>query len=440
MIGIPLLERVAAWVARAEAPIAGEAVVVGCSGGGDSTALLAALAALGLGPLHAVYVDHGLRAGTDGEAAVVAVSAAAAGASFERVAVVVERRGNLLAAAREARYRALIDAAHRRGARWVAVGHTATDQAETVVFHAARGDVCHALAGMPPRRALDAEVTLLRPLLDVTRAETAAFATERGYAIVQDPTNERADLTRTRIRRALAKRTGEDLDHRLAALATATADWVVRLDEQAGALGALDDLDARAVAGAGLDVALRLLRRAGLVDAGRAHANALLVLAASTAGSRTIDLGGGLVAERSYARLRLGSAGPGDPGDVELSVPGPGNYELLGRIVTITIAAVAVPPWPWLLRNQRPGDRFRTRAGRRKLSDLYIDHKLPVSERRRTPVLEVAGELYWVAGLGTAYHPAGGVRMATIRCALSPSGNGPSVAKDGRLTPPGRVQ
>src|SRR5207249_4620731 len=87
-------ERVAAWIARHGLPPPGAPIVVGASGGPDSTALLAALATVLPGArLHAVYVDHGLRAGTDAEARLVAGSAAALGASSEAVAVTVARRG-----------------------------------------------------------------------------------------------------------------------------------------------------------------------------------------------------------------------------------------------------------------------------------------------------------------------------------------------------------
>lgn len=438
-----VIDRVAAWIARAGAPGAGEPIVLGCSGGGDSTALLAALGALGHGPLLAVYVDHGLRDGTDEEARTVAGNARSIGASFERVAVTVSRRGNLLAAAREARYQALLETAHRRGACWVAVGHTATDQAETVLFRAARGDVVHALTGIPPCRALDGKVTVIRPLLEVRRDEAAAFAVGRGLALVHDPSNDRLDFMRIRIRKALENFDDGSLQHQLAELACATALWVEGLDEQAEALGPLDDLDSARIANASLDVALRLLRRAGLHDAGFAHARALQLLASASAGSRSIDLGKDFVAERRYGRVRLGCAGSGDPGDLAVAVDGPGRYQMLGYEVILTLTPDAAtnegPTWPWRLRNARPGDRVRTRAGHRKLSDLFTDRKIPAADRRRLPMLIAAGEVVWVAGLNAPFI-LGDLRGVTVQCAPSPSGNSNSLPTERRLTPPGRVQ
>ncbi len=409
-----LVEKVHAWLAAH--PLGG-GILVGCSGGADSTALLLALAEAGCRPLDAAYVDHGLRAGTDGEAAQVAAIARAAGAGFARLAVTVPRRGNLLGRAREARYRALAERARAVGAVAVAVGHTATDQAETLVFRAARGDLAHALAGMPARRPLDGGVDLIRPLLDVTREEAAGFVAARGIAAVADPTNERDDLVRVHIRRRLAP-----LDGAVAALgrlADETSAWIAGLDARAAALGPLDALPAAAVAAAGPDVALRLLRRAGLHRAGRAHARALLALAASSTGTRAVDLGAGLVAERRYDLIRVGPAAA-DPGDVAVEVAPRGSHRLLGWRVTFgdggdPLALDRLAP-PLVLRNLRPGDRVQTAVGRKKLQDLLVDRKVPRPERRRLPILESAGAIAWIATVGAAtpYRAAPGVRSIAV--------------------------
>lgn len=395
------VELVRRWIAREGVPAPGELIVVGCSGGADSSALLLALASCVRGPLHAVYVDHGLRPGeTAAEAEIVATVARAAGATSERIEVVVERRGNVLAQARRARYQALAEVARRQGARWVAVGHTATDQAETVVFRAWRGDLSQALAGIPARRVLvrgeehsGGEIELLRPLLAATREETQAFVAARGLPIVRDPSNERSEFTRVRIRRWLTAEGG------------AAAEWLRRSEEvaqvvatydaAAQALGTLDDLDAAAVAAAGPEVVLRLLRRAGLYRAGRVHIDALLRLVASQQGSRTLDLGAGVVAERCYGRLRLGPPRQ-DPGDLAVPVTGPGRYSWGAGEVVVTLTEGATVPVGLVLRNLRPGDRLRTAVGRRKLHDMLVDRKVPRSLRRRVPLLAVDGEVLWI--------------------------------------------
>lgn len=402
----PPVELVRRWIAREGVPAPGQSVVVGCSGGADSSALLLALATCGQGPLHAVYIDHGLRPGeTAAEAEIVAAVARSAGATSERVDVVVERRGNLLAQARRARYQALAEVARRQGARWVAVGHTATDQAETVVFRAWRGDLSQALAGMPARRVLvDGEgpsggaIELLRPLLAVKREETQAFVAARGLPIVRDPSNERSEFTRVRIRRWLTAEGGASTSEWLRRSGE-VARGVAAYDDAAQALGALDDLEAAAVAAAGPEVVLRLLRRAGLYRAGRVQVEALLRLVSSRQGSRTLDLGAGIVAERCYGRLRLGPPRL-DPGDLAVPVAGPGRYTWDAGAVVVTLAEGATVPAGLVLRNSRPGDRLRTPAGRRKLHDMLVDRKVPRSLRRRVPLLAVEGEVLWVGWLG----------------------------------------
>jgi tRNA(Ile)-lysidine synthase len=448
-------ERVAAWAARHGLPRPGERVVVGCSGGADSTALLLALAALARGPLVAVYVDHGLRAGTAAEAAQVAALAASVHARFEAIAVEVAARGNLLAAARRARYAALARAARAAGARCVAVGHTATDQAETVAFRAARGDVAHALAGIPPVRPLDGDLLVVRPLLEVRRDETFAYAHAHGVAPVADPTNERDRFTRTRIRRALARSDGAE--QALARLAHAAAERVAALDEAARALGPLEALDAASVHASGGEVALRLLRRAGLHRAGRRHAQALLDLTASTAGTHRLDLGGGIEAERRYGRLRLGArpstheALPEEERARVLPVAGPGRYALCGQRVEVRVAppaALELPPDAFapldgalldeglVLRAPRAGDRLRGPAGVRKLHDMLIDHKVPRPLRALVPVLAVDGthELLWAPGLGTAFDRRASARSPqamALAIVASPTDRGGAPARGG---------
>jgi tRNA(Ile)-lysidine synthetase-like protein len=135
------------------------------------------------------------------------------------------------------------------------------------------------------------------------------------------------------------------------------------------------------------------------------HVEAALHLCASTAGTRTVDLPSGMVAERRYRQLRLGLPAT-DPGPVEVAVPCPGAYPFLGAIVDISPDAfTAFMPLgagaALVLRNPRPGDRIPGR--RAKLKELLIDRRIPRPERRKLPLLirrTAAGdELLWAAGL-----------------------------------------
>jgi tRNA(Ile)-lysidine synthase len=169
-------------------------VVVACSGGPDSLTLLAVACALGLEPL-AVHVDHGLRAGSEREGAEVAAAAATLGASCELRQVAVGIGANLEARARHARYAALERAVDEHGATALLVGHTADDQAETVMLALLRGSGSAGLAGMHVRRG-----RIVRPLLRIRRTETEACCAALGFNPVRDPSNDDRGLRRAWIR------------------------------------------------------------------------------------------------------------------------------------------------------------------------------------------------------------------------------------------------
>ncbi len=169
-------------------------VVVACSGGPDSLTLLAVAVDRGLDPI-AVHVDHGLRDGSAAEPAVVADAAERLGAEFDARQVDVAPGPNLEARARTARYAALGQAADTHDATAILVGHTADDQAETVLLAVLRGSAGPGLAGMPVRRD-----RVVRPLLRLRRADTEACARALGFDPVRDPTNDDTTYRRAWIR------------------------------------------------------------------------------------------------------------------------------------------------------------------------------------------------------------------------------------------------
>ena len=169
-------------------------VVVGCSGGADSTALLALAVDAALAPV-AVHVDHGLRSGSAHEADLVAAVAERLGAEFRSVRVTIAPGPNLEARARDARYDALEQARLAAGASTVLVGHTADDQAETVLLNVLRGAATTGLAGMPATRD-----RIARPLLGWRRADTRALCEARGLPVLDDPMNHDGTFRRVAIR------------------------------------------------------------------------------------------------------------------------------------------------------------------------------------------------------------------------------------------------
>ncbi len=234
----------------------GARVLAACSGGADSLALADALAfeapklAIDAG---AVVVDHGLQAGSAGVARRAALQCRGLGLDpVEVVTVAVDPSGvGPEAAARAARYAALEEAADRVGASLVLLGHTRDDQAEQVLLGLARGSGARSLSGMPARRGRYA-----RPLLGLSRAQTAAACAASGLEPWADPHNDDPAYARVRARRVLpaleaalgpgvaaalartADRLREDADH-LEELAAAAAESLGPCPLPAGDLAAL---------------------------------------------------------------------------------------------------------------------------------------------------------------------------------------------------------
>lgn len=231
----------------------GGLLLVALSGGADSLALAAAVAAEAPragARAGAVIVDHGLQAAS----AEVAERAAAQARGLGLDPVVVRRvrvergsasaTGGLEAAARTARYAAIADAAVETGARWVLTAHTGDDQAEQVLLGLLRGSGTRSLSGMPAERELAHGVLLRRPLLaeqaGVTRETTEASCAELGLEPWRDPHNADPAYARVRVRTEvlplLEQRLGPGIAAalvRTAEAARADADALDRLAEQA---------------------------------------------------------------------------------------------------------------------------------------------------------------------------------------------------------------
>ncbi|GLK06655.1 tRNA lysidine(34) synthetase TilS [Streptosporangium carneum] len=201
----------------------GSLVLVACSGGADSLALAAATgfvasrAGLDAGLL---TVDHGLQEGSDERAAEVVRLAPALGlVPAEALRVRVGGGGGPEAAARDARYAALSEAAGRLGAAAVLLGHTRDDQAETVLLRLARGSGTRSLAGMPARAGL-----YRRPLLGLGRRTTVAACEGLGLSPWDDPHNLDPRYTRVRVRERLLPALEEELGPGVAEALARTAD------------------------------------------------------------------------------------------------------------------------------------------------------------------------------------------------------------------------
>lgn len=177
---------------------------VAVSGGPDSLALLVLAVSALAGRVEAATVDHGLRAESAEEAAMVARTCAALGVPHETLGVTVAP-GSMQLRAREARYAALGEWCERRGLAAVATGHQLDDQAETVLMRLNRGSGLAGLAGVRARGVIPGGVLpLLRPVLGWRRGELAAVASLGGLEPAQDASNDDTRFDRVRMREALA--------------------------------------------------------------------------------------------------------------------------------------------------------------------------------------------------------------------------------------------
>ncbi len=213
-------------------------VVAAVSGGADSVALLRALAASGV-PVVVAHANHGLRgAESDADEAFVRALAGSLGIPFQATRLAIPPNENFEAAARRLRYEWLHQVARESGASWIATGHTADDQAETVLHRLIRGTGLQGLRGIAttkfsgegqssepsavcdhresdghvidPRPALGSEDCasplngrVVRPMLAVTRSEVLEFLNELGQSFRTDSTNADPRFTRNRLRHEL---------------------------------------------------------------------------------------------------------------------------------------------------------------------------------------------------------------------------------------------
>jgi tRNA(Ile)-lysidine synthase len=270
-------------------PQAGTIVTCAVSGGADSMTLMALAVAAGC-VVTAVHVDHGLRDGSDREALVVAEAAQRFGVAFRAVTIDVGSGPNLEARARDARYGVLPDD--------VMTGHTADDQAETVLLNLMRGASSTGLAAMRPGPR--------RPILGLRRAATVAFCKAFGIETVDDPSNRDPAFLRNRVRHELLpvmnQLAGRDLVPVLTRQSGLLRDDSDLLDELAAAI---DPTDAKALAAAPLPLARRAVRRWLTVEHPPDAATVERVLRVACGQASGCDLGAGRRVERSKQRLRL---------------------------------------------------------------------------------------------------------------------------------------
>jgi tRNA(Ile)-lysidine synthase len=286
-------ERIAELLARCTFPPPGTAVTCAVSGGADSTAL--ALLAVEAGCVVAIaHVDHGLRPGSADDAALVQRTAATLSVPCAVHTVAVGDGPNLEARARAARYAVLPPG--------VLTGHTADDQAETVLINLLRGAAASGLAGMRPGPT--------RPLLGLRRADTVEVCRLAGMATADDESNADPRFVRNRVRHEVLPLLADVAARDLAPVLARQADLLRADDDLLDTLAAaLDPTDARQLAAAPPPLSRRAVRRwlTGLDPAGHPPDLATVerVLAVARGESTACDVAGGHRVARSRQRLSL---------------------------------------------------------------------------------------------------------------------------------------
>jgi tRNA(Ile)-lysidine synthase len=285
-------EPAAALLGRCSFPALGTPVDCAVSGGADSLALLVLAVESGC-TVTAIHVDHGLRPGSEADAEVVAAAARRFGAAFRAERITVPAGPNLEARARRARYAALPPG--------VLTGHTADDQAETVLLNVLRGAALDGLAGFDPAQ---------RPLRAVRRSETHKLCADLGLQPVADPSNDDPRFRRNRVRHELLPLMDTIAERDVAAVLARQADLLRADADLLDALAlAIDPTDARSLAAAPEPLAARAVRRwlrAGDEQHPPDAATVARVLSVARGETVACEVGGGRQVRRRHQRMVVG--------------------------------------------------------------------------------------------------------------------------------------
>lgn len=416
----------------------GDTLVVALSGGADSTALLDLLVRLPDYNLNLIiaHLNHCLRgAEADADQEFCRGTAARYNVPFEvrRVDVksMASKSGlNLEDAGRRARIQFLDEIRTKFDAAAVVLAHHADDQAETVLMRLLRGSGMTGLSGMAFRNTRG----YVRPLLEISRAEIEQYLLDLGLEWRNDASNSDTIYLRNRIRHQLLPLL-EEYNPAIRSCLAATAsvlsgdeELLVELTEQAFAVACRGEDDGIVCSVAQLRTLNSALRRRVLRHAFRQltgsldgvsqrHIDALCDMLDSDRPNARLSLPQAVTAVREYDLVALKSTVGDDQGTgFELLITEPGLYRLpSGGAITVDLTTapsfpadsgsvcldLATTPFPWLVRTFRPGDRIRPfgMGGRKKVKDVFIDRKIPASERRRIPLLFCAHDLVWIAGV-----------------------------------------
>lgn len=453
---LPLERKVLRTIGRYTMLQPGERVLVGVSGGADSTALLLCLHRLAPTfhlSLVVGHLNHQLRGHeADEDEQFVRDLAGELGLSFVSENADVKglaalRKLNLEDAARRARYDFLRRTAVRLDCRKIAVGHNLNDQAESVLIRFLRGSGPDGLSGIHP--VLDNLV--IRPLLECSRPEIEAYLQSLGRSHREDSSNKELRLRRNRVRRELIPYLQEHFNPRLLEVLARSAARARDIAEYLERESRLACEASRKTSGPGsiilsvkrlseLHPAVRsaVVRRAvrecrgSLTGISDRHVRDVIRLAESKRSGHSIDLPGGLVARLEFEELILRGTRPGPMPDFCCHLPIPGSCVVPESRLEFRAAPGPWPagkpdrsthaildadrlPSPLTIRSRRAGDRYGG-PGHRKVKSMLIEARIPLSMRAMQPMVVAGDAVVWIPG----FLPAGPFRAlpGTDRCVI----------------------
>ena len=445
-------ENIRATIERHRLFSSGDRVLVAVSGGPDSVALLHVLHELRdefQSHLEVAHLQHGIRGEeAKGDAKFAAELAEKLELPFHLKEIDLPRmksnagKGNIEALARAERYRFFAEVVRKHNLNKVATAHTQDDQAETVLMWILRGTGMKGFGGMAPRRQLDIAVgdstdtlTMIRPLLEVPKSEILEYLKERNLAYRIDQTNQDPVFLRNWIRAELLpkirQRVGAGFSARLRQQAELLRDEDAFLEEltrqRYDAIRIREVLRREALLGEPPALQRRILRhwieqvRGHLRGLDFAHIDALLRLIEAGPPQRRLSIPGGWEFLRQYETLKLEKLSRG-------LKPVCYSYHFeIGTTLRVFEAGIEFqseritgcrPPLPSNLmevifdagcltgplsvRNFRQGDRFQPlgMSGRKKIKDLFIEHKVPLSTRVQWPLLTMGDTILWIPAYG----------------------------------------
>ena len=380
-----MLNKLLSFIRQQRLMDSGDSVIVACSGGPDSVALLFALYLLKdklriqLSAAHFNHLYRGEEGYRDERHVREFCQRYEIPLTVGRGEVIVGQKG-LEAAARDARYAFLRSLPGK-----IATAHTADDNAETVLLHLVRGTGLKGLGGIPPVNG-----NVIRPLLSVTQQEVEAFCAEWSLEFVTDSTNPTDKFLRNRLRHHVLPLLKQENPR----FAVNTSAMALRLRQDEDCLSQMSESETMDVEQLRkMHPALRsrclesFLKRGGVREPEASHIAQAESLVFSPKPSAFARFPGGVTIGRNYDRLEVRREGETLP-TVELPIPGSvvwGDYRVTASfdgegMMLYPIGSITV-------RSRQSGDNIRLSGGTKSLKKLFIDRKIPAAQRSRIPVL-----------------------------------------------------